>query len=327
MLPDPFFRSHLEQSRKLLNVSSGCDHRASHGGFCGARIDSNCLGIDANGSVRVGLSASIEEWFAFLSGLGNMLRTSYNGTAILDQFSPVPALMNHGHHVLPRDHFGLYTPNLAEHAHLWAVQESSPIGIVHGLEVSDVSGCVFQRFIVASPHQREWFEQFVTDHQSPVEEVSHWFSPNHDASLQRIHAISTRSRALSSCATEARCLPIEVVTRLMIQLAKSDVSIRTSHFSRGLICSVIWKPECMEMASSDQYSLTLANDQVFLSLQPSAISEVWLWQGNCERCNRQHWTVELMDTFGNVSLAFAAGHPTLEAQWRELLKSCLTSSL
>lgn len=138
MSPDPFFRPDVEFAHESSTEFCELCPQATTGGFCGARIQPDCLRIDSSGVVRVSLSATARTWFETLVQLGEVLHLTRNPVAVLGRLGRMPELKDWRNVVLPRDSFGLFIPNLAEYASLWAVREVSPVGVIHGLEVRDV---------------------------------------------------------------------------------------------------------------------------------------------------------------------------------------------
>jgi len=122
MATDPFFQSNLIWSPSVGDCEARCP-QSGRGGFCGVSIHPACLRIGRDGSVRVGLSATPQDWFGMLSGLGDVLHLTRNHLAVLGQIGPVPEVNDWRQPVLPRDTDGWMSPNLAEHASVWAVRE------------------------------------------------------------------------------------------------------------------------------------------------------------------------------------------------------------
>lgn len=176
---DPFFWSRTDFSSQIpKNFCKACP-QSRIGGFCGVRIQPECLRIDLNGVVRVRLFTSARTWFDTLAQFEEVLHLTRNPVAVLGKLGQMPPLEDWRNPVLPRDHAGQFTPNLAEYAGLWAVGEASPKGVLHGLEARNNSGAVFERFLLPFGARRELFERFVTSYQSPPEEAGNWFPPNH----------------------------------------------------------------------------------------------------------------------------------------------------
>lgn len=322
MSPDPFFQPDAIVQPMPIAVC-GADCGCGPGGFCGARIHPDCLRISGDGAVRVGLSAAPEDWFAALPKLGRVLHLSRNDVAVLGQISAVPALSDWRNPVLPRDGSGSFTPNLAEHASLWAVREPSPVGLAYGFEVRDVSGQAFQRIVLTAPANRDWFERFVTEHQSPPEEAVTWFSPNHVASAQRRRALTGRipflRAQLANGAPHVRRLPPELLPEIFRAVIHRQLPLRTTHYTPALVRAVIWTPQVHELSSVTATVEFFSGDQTGLHLFPAAISEVWLWQGRCDCCANQHWTIEIADRNGHIALAITVGEASWELAWREML--------
>ena len=93
-------------------------------GFSGARIQAECLKIDADGNVRVGLAAHPKEWFGMLAHLGDVLHFVRNDAVALTIFGPIPPMENWHNPIFPRDQNFLFAqtwqsiPAFARHAAL-----------------------------------------------------------------------------------------------------------------------------------------------------------------------------------------------------------------
>lgn len=328
MSPDPFFRPDVDfVSQSPADYCRTCPQSA-HGGFCGVRIQPDCLRIDANGVVRVSLSATARAWFETLADLGEVLHLSRNSVSVLGRLGRMPVLEDWRNAAFPCDRFVRFTPNLAEHASLWAVREVSPVGVLHGLEVGDVSGSVFERVLLSERAHRELFEQFVTTHQSPPEEAGNWFPANHAGSARRRASLAgripwLRSR-LAKGAKNVRRLPITFVPKLLDTAASANLPIRTTHYHRALMRTVVWTPQAHEKPERDKCLLEFFHgDDVGLHLNLRAVASVWLWSGKCACCAKKRWTVEVADARDHICLALMAAHEAMEADWRELFDSCL----
>jgi Haemin-degrading HemS.ChuX domain len=323
MSPDPFFQPELGGSESTPDDCQARCPKSRPGGFCGACIDPACLRIGEDGSVRVGLSATPEDWFGTLSALGSVLHLTRNRIAVLGQIGPVPTLGDWRNPVLPRDADARLAPNLAEHASLWAVREPSPLGMAYGFEARDASGQAFQRIVLTAPARRELFEQFVTEHQSPADETIGWFSPNTSASQRRCRAIEERAGFLRSClaagSTQIRALPLNFVPRVLNAVARARLPIRTTHYTRALVRAVVWTPEVNEANRATDAVEFIHGENVGLHLQPASVAGVWLRQGRCVCCDQEQWTVEITDANDHVGLAITVGDDRNEAYWREIL--------
>lgn len=323
MLPDPFFRLETLQAEAAARCEKFCPLGLG-GCFCGARIHADCLHIGSDGSVRVSLSAPAEEWFNTLHELGEVLHLSRNHIAVLGTISPLPALADWRNPVLPRDLSNGFTPNLGQYASLWAVREPSPAGTAYGLEARDVTGHIFQKIVLTAPARRELFEQFVITHQSPVSEAGNWYSPNHAASVQRCHVITQRvpylrSRQVKGVA-HVRQLPVGILPHLLTAAAKLRLPLRTAHYNPALNTAVVWTPNVPDAPPNEMDGIAFYNgDSVGLHLALPAVTGVWLWQGRCKCCDKQHWTIEVGDGQDHIGLAITVGDERFEADWRELL--------
>lgn len=325
---DPFFRSDVSCSDEPLADYCETCPQATPGGFCGARIQPDCLRIDSNGVVRVSLSATARTWFEMLRQLGEVLHLTRNSMAVLGRLSQMPAVEDWRNAVLPRDTYGLLTPNLAEYASLWAVREVSPLGVIHGLEVRDVSGVVFERVLLPAGARRELFEQFVTAYQSPPEEAGNWFPPNHAWSARRRAKLAGRIPWLrmqwTSGNRNVRRLPARFVPKLLAAAARAKAQLRTIHYHPALIRTVTWTPQqCAETKRGDGSLEFFDGDRVGLHLNRPAIASVWLRTGQCACCADQHWSVEVADVCDQIRIALMAGDGAGESAWRGLLKTCL----
>jgi hypothetical protein len=324
MSPDPFFQTSAFAAQQVFAQCRRHCRCRGQSGFCGACIHPECLRLGSDGSVRVGLSAAPEEWFGTLSALGSVLHLTRNRVAVLGQIAPVPALQDWRNPVLPRDASGGFAANLAEHARFWAVRETSPAGPAYGFEVCDVSGHAFQRIVLTAPVNRELFERFVTDHQSPPEEVTSWIAPNHSASAQRRRVYAERIsflRTQSKLAANYGCrFPADLLPRMLAAVATAGLPLHTTHYTPALLRSVIWTPQSVEASAADESVRFAHGNQVGLHLFLPGISEVWLWQGGCNCCDKEHWTLEIFDASERITVAITVGDPRLESEWRKILQ-------
>lgn len=292
------------------------------------RIQPDCLRIEATSVVRLSLSATTRDWFETLAELGEVLHLTRNPVAVLGRLGEMPVLEDWRNAAFPCDKSGLFTPNLAEYASLWAVREASAVGVLHGLEVGDVSGSVFERVLLSERKHRELFEQFVTTHQSPPEEAGNWFPANHAGSARRRASLAgripwLRSR-LAKGAKNVRRLPITFVPKLLAAAASANLPIRTTHYHGAVMRTVVWTPHAYEQpAHHESLSEFFHGDDVGLHLNLRAAASVWLWRGKCACCAKKRWTVEVADARDHIGLALMAGHEAMESDWRELLNSCL----
>lgn len=325
MSPDPFFQHDALVGQPALARCSWHCHCREEGGFCGARIHPECLRLGLDGSVRVGLSASPEVWFATLNALGRVLHLTRNEVAVFGQIGSVPALHDWHNPVLPRNANGGLSPNLAEHASLRAVREPSPLGPAYGFEACDVSGQAFQRIVLTAPANRELFEHFVTDHQSPSDEAAHWFAPNHSASTRRRRALAGRIPFLrsrhASGAGLVRALSAGDISQIFSAAAKLNLPVRTTHYTPALVRAAVWTPELREPQDSHTKVEFFHSAETGLHVFLPAIASVWLWQGRCDCCAEEHWTVEIADKNEHVALTITVGDARFESDWREMLSA------
>ena len=324
MSPDPFFQPDAYPAFASCSEAQGCN---AAGGFCGACIDPECLRVDPDGSVRVGLSTTPEEWFAVLHALGPVLHLTRNTVAVLGQIASVPALTDWRKPSLPREKSGRFAPNLAEYARIWAVREPSPFGPAYGFEACDVSGHAFHRFVLTAPANRECFERFVTEHQSPPEQAATWFPPNYAANSRRQRALNHRIPFLRSRhardAEATRSLTREMIPALFQVAAAQNLALRTTHYTPALVRTAVWTPQTREHSGVHSEVNFIHGEQAGLHLLVSAIGSAWLWQSHCTRCDQNHWTVELGDIRDGIALAISAGEGRFESTWREILSALL----
>lgn len=326
MSADLFLRSRLEKNCQPVPESQRLCSRREKNGFGIEHIHPDCLQVEADGRVQVGLSVPAQTWFALLAQLGNVLEITRNSMATLGQFGPVPALVDWHNAVLPRDYSGSFTPNLAEYASLRALREDLEGRPGYGLEADDASGHTFHRIFLSTSDQFEIFKQFVTDYQSPPTEAGQWFSPNHGFSMQRRRALARRVGFLRSRleegSTDVCSLPVTAIPHLLAVVARMGLSIRTTHYSQALNRMLAWIPEAPERLKSQAPGVEFfQSDGVGLSLHLPAVAGVWLWRGRCCGCDKQQWTVELADASNAIGLTFSAGEAEQESDWRELLKN------
>ncbi len=305
-----------------------CDATARAAGlFCGVKIHPDCLHIGADGAVRVSLSVPAENWFRTLCQLGEVLHLTRNPVAVLGTIGALPELADWANPVLPRDAGSLLTPNLGQYASLWAVRETSPAGPAYGLEAHDVSGRVFQKIILTAPARRELFEQFVIRYQSPPAETVYWSSPNHRASRQRCQAISQRLAYLRFREREGAA-PIRAwsgagLSRLLGAAAVAQVPVRTTHYNHALNCAAVWLPEPSEAADRESDGVTFFHGASVGLHVLTAAPEMWLWQGRCQCCAKEHWTIEIGGPDDQIGLALTVGDERLEPEWRDLVAATL----
>lgn len=323
---DPFLRLNSER----VQTSPGASNYASlMNGFSGVRIKPECLRIGTDGSVRVRVSASAQEWFATLHQLGETLQLTRNRMAVLGQIGSVPPLTDWRNTLLPRDAFGLFTPNLAEYASLWAVREWSGEQLIYSLEARDVRGNTFQKAVLTDAARHDLFERFIADHQSAAGNPSPWFSANHAWSQRRHSSITGRIPLLRSKlyqkTGEVRRLAQEVLPRLLLASTQSGCPLRTTLYDRPFIGGAVWTPEALDATgdSSEAGIRFLHGGNIGLHLDLNHVASVWLWTGKCWCCGDQRWAVELGDAHDRIGVAISAGSDLFEADWRSLLLSVI----
>jgi hypothetical protein len=298
------------------------------GGFCGARIQPDCLRIDSSGVVRVSLSVPAHTWFETLASFGDVLHLTRAPAAVLGQLGEMPAVQDWRNQALPRSRSGLFAPNLAEYASLWAVRETSPLGVLHGFEVRDVSGTVFERVLLPDDARLELFHQFVAAYQSPPEGAGHWFPPNHAWSSRRRSSLAARVPWLrsrwASGDRNVRRLPSVFIPNLLTAVGRTKLPIRTTHYHPALMRTVLWTPHvCADAAQGGESVEFFPGDGVGLHLNRPAIASVWLWRGECSCCAERRWSVEISDARDHIAFALMAGDETDESEWRASVDSCL----
>lgn len=310
-----------------MRRASGSIYPQHRNVFCGARIRAQCLRIEAGGLVRVSLSAKARLWFNTLAELGDVLNLTSNSVATLSEYGKVPALEEWRNGVLPRDCRGLFTPNLAEYATLWAVREDSPIGVLQGLESRDLCGEMFQRVFLPWAARYEVFERFVTECQSSPHKAGHWYPPNHAWSRQRRAKLTGRIPWLraqhAQHSPHVRELPVEFLAKALTAAAEHKFCIRTAHYHPALIRTAIWTPECEPGSVSGNEEDLFHGGSVGLYLHRPAIKSVWLWSGQCECCAERRWSIEVGNQNDELGLALITGDEANESVWRELVHSCL----
>lgn len=324
MSPDPFFRSSLDFVRQVLVRRCQFCPQAKPGGFCGIRIQPDCLRIDSVGTVRVGLSAAAQEWFATLAEMGEVLHLTRNPISVIGRLYEMPGMDVSRNPVLPRDRDGLFRPNLAEYASLWALRETSSTGVMHGLEARDVSGTAFERVLLPVGSHREQFEQFVILHQSPPEESGKWFPPNHAWSARRRARLAARipwlRSQLAKRAKDVRRLPVGIVLRLLQAAAKANLEICTTQYHRAFIRAVHWTPQAKPHAAPRDF---FHGGVVGLHLNAYALASVWLRMSDCGYPTEGRWRLEIADAQDQVGLTLMSSCSATEEDWRTVVNSCL----
>lgn len=326
MSPDPFLRLNAD---RVTSSRPANTYSALVNGFNGVRIRPECLRIGTDGSVRVRLAATAREWFDLLAQLGETLTLTRNRMAVLGQMGPGPTMMDWRNDLLPRDASGLFTPNLAEYASLWAVREWSAETLIYSLEVQDVGGRTFQKVVLTDAARHGLFEQFIAGYQSSAEYPRPWFSPNHIWSHRRQNSIAGRIPLLRSRlhqkTNEVRRLSLSILPRLLTALTQDGCPIRTNVYDRPFIHGAFWTPEAMEVAEDapGTSSHFLHGGDVGLHLDLDHVTSLWLWSGKCWCCGDQRWSVELGDAQDRIGLAISAGSEHFEADWRAMLLSVI----
>jgi hypothetical protein len=326
MSPDLFFHPRADFAAPFSAAPCDTCPQAKAGAFCGARILPECLRIGADGSVRVSLSASAQTWFEMLARLGEVLQLSRNPVGVLGRLGTMPELCDGHNGPLPRSRDGLFTPNLAEYANLWAVREMSPLGAMHGFEVWDVAGHSFERIWLSHGANRELFEQFVIQYQSPPA-AGNWFPPNHAGSARRRQRLAGRipwlRAELANASPHVRRLPPKFLAKALVAAAKANFPVRLTQYHPALIRTLIWTPQIPEEMKRRRPPDFFHGDDAGLHLHFRGVASAWLWTGQCGCCAEQRWSIELADARDHIGFALLAGDEAGETAWRELIQSCL----
>jgi len=329
MLPDPFSEPGTELN-ECEPGNSGRSHVPTlSGGFCGVRIRPNCLHIDGGGMVRVGIAATPQEWFETIAQMGEMLHLTSNAVAVMGKFGAAPALADWRNPVLPRDNFGFFTPNLAEYASLWAVREASDLGVLYGLEARNLSGMVFERFLLPPQTPCAIFSRFIATHQSPYghEQMRPWFPANHAWSARRRANLTGRIPWLQAQWLEddprVRLLRTQALSQLLTVAGQAGLPLRTTLYQASQTRTLRWTPAVSNISAPGQSHEFFHGDDVGLHLSLPAARSAWLWAGQCGCCTEERWSIEIFDHSDHLSLALMAGEPGFEDDWRDLIKSVL----
>jgi len=326
MLPDPFFKTQAGTTSR--NLDDECQHcpQLWSGGFCGARIQADCLHIGSDDTVRVGISASPTEWFEAVHSLGELLHLTRNPVAVLGKVGAAPTLADRRSPVRPRACDGMYSPNLAEYASLWAVRQMTVFGVVYGLETRDVSGAVFERFLLPPHTFPELYREFVLTHQSPCEQAGQWFAANHAASARWRVGLSTRVPWLrerwKAGDQRVRRLRSRAVLQLLGAAAQEGLPLRTTLYQPAQTRAVLWTPSKEDNMSGkarrpEQF---FHDNEVGLHLDLRGVNGVWLWAGRCDCCSAERWSIELAHYPDYIGLTLKAGNPSAEEAWHELIQ-------
>lgn len=297
------------------------------GGFCGVWIEPECLRITSDGMVRVALSVSAEDWFTGLTRWGEVWHVTRNSVVVLGQRSRAPVLEDWRDPVRPRDALNRYALNLAEYASVCAFRDVTEMGEVYGLEVRDLSGTGFERFLLPMGRGHEAFGEWVASHQCAPESAGSWFPPNHGSSAQWRAGLAGRIPWLRqrwiAGHRDVRRLATRRVARLLGMAAGAGLPLRVTSYHAAQNRTVIWTARgCEEGMGWDGSPGFLEGDDTGLCVKGKAMGSAWLWRGSCSCCGAQQWTVEVADTRGTVSLALKAADDSGEETWRDCLRSC-----
>lgn len=334
MSPDA---SHLPPSGEPLNeVARDCfaDCPATQfGPMCSARIAPECLHIEPGGVVRVSLQVPLAAWFEFLARLGEATFLARSSVAVLATGGSLPKLVPHGNQVLPRSQCGLFSPNLAEFATLWAVREIFDDGPLYLLEVRDARAHPSQRIVIPPGEARLLFQEFVCAHQSPAGQCRPWFPPNHSAAAKRRANLAGRipwlRQQLRQGVREARELTLSHVEELLVRAVESGQRLRTMLYNRTLIWGAVWTPEMHAPARlpGDPIPQNVARffgDRTGLELCCDSPASAWLWTGQCACCGEEKWAIEVGGPNDEIALALTAPDDASEIAWREFLQPLAT---
>jgi hypothetical protein len=314
---DPFFLPELVSNTTACALSHSDSSLKSGGGFCGTQIHSDCLRIDHPGTVRVSLSAPPAVWFETLSRLGEVLYLSRNSIGILGQLKKLP--MVRGQHTSPlwSDASGDMQPNLSEHAALWAIRETSPVGVLYGFEAWDLSKMAFDRYVLSDGANFPLFKQFVVQYQSPIEKAINWFPPNHAHSMGRRTSLEHRIPKLRWHVSQHNSsiipLPTHSIFKLFQEAARIRLELCLTLLQPSMIRSVTWTPDTIPLIreTPDTISFMYGQNTGF-HLDTLHAGSVWLWRGRCSRCSKDHWRIEIGDVNDHVGLTIRASNETAQ---------------
>lgn len=328
-MSDPFFHpGNGFSGRPRTNRGQGRP-RPRAGGFCGARIQPECLQIASDGTVRVSLATSAQSWFGVISRLGEVLHLTRNTVGVMGKLGPAPALEDWRNPSLPRDCFGLFAPNLAEYASLWAVREHPPSGVLlQGLEARDVSGAVFERVLLPAGARRDLFEQLVAECQSPPGKTAPWFPANHAWGHRRRAVLAGRIPRLrarwNSSDPNVRRMPARFAAKLLAAAARVKMPLRATSYHPAQTRTLVWTPGTRaRLARGDRLTDFYYGADAGVHLIRGAAASAWLRTGLCSCCAQARWSIEMADRRDRIGLAIMAGDKTAESEWRRLVKLCL----
>jgi len=284
------------------------------------------------GSRQVPLSVAPSGWFRLLEELDPAIHLARNPVAMLGLQGPLSPVGTGASVVLPQSECGRYLPNLAEHASLWAVQETHAEGILSLLEVRDAREQVGHRIVIPTGTTLGAYLEFVEAHGAPQAGSRPWFPPNHAASSRRVGSLTGRMRALrrrlAAGSPEVRRLDLNDVIGVLQQAIASEFMIRTGVYNRSLFLSSVWTPEFQAPdlqaadASRPRVSRFFGDDTgLELHHDPGAIAV--LWTGVCSCCGREKWAVEMGTAGDELALAISAVDDSHESEWRTFLKDSL----
>ena len=326
MSPDPFFLADPLGASRIPDPCPPACPGTRPGGFCGLRIEPDCLRIGNDSTARVGLAATPDAWFKFLADLGQLLSLTYNPVATLAILGAGPTVEDWSDPVLPMTSTALAAPNLAEHARLWAFRAQTLAGPSHGLEIEDATGTRFQRLCLTGATNHERFEEFVLQHQTPPEQAGVWHSPNNASSARRRSVLASRvpwlRQRLAVHCPYVRPLQKNAVIQLLGAATRASFPVRTMLYAPAIIQGSVWTPEAAVASPrhGDRGARTFASERTVLQIDPVGIGSAWLWTGPCSCCGETRWSIEVGDHTDGIGLAVLSGNQSLEMEWRELVR-------
>lgn len=98
---NPFFQPNVVLSEPPSDTLRQSCPQARFGGFCGVRIQPECLRIASDGTVRVSLSTTARVWFEAISRFGEVLHLTRNPVAVMGKLAQIPMLDDWRNPVLP----------------------------------------------------------------------------------------------------------------------------------------------------------------------------------------------------------------------------------
>lgn len=293
-----------------------------------ASISPECRIVENDQTVRVPLSLPAGDWFQFLQEQDDLLHFAHSSVAVLARFGPIPALNWARSSVVPTSVGGEFSPNLAEHASLWAVRESYPEGPVYLLEVRDVQGGVSQRFVIPAGPARVRYESLVARYQSRPGKHRPWCPPNSRENGRRLTSLRSRIPSLrqrfSAGSDQVRRLPLSRVAGLLARAVGAGQRLQTRVYNPSLILTATWTPEfhtpAWSSVAAGEPTVRFLGEGTGLELRHQTDGSAWLWTGACSCCGVEKWAVEVGTREDQLALSLTAADPLQEAEWREFLE-------